>query len=309
MPSLFNTRKPDFLLPTAAEVLASDYEVPSSLLGACAGTPKVNPLLPNKGPGLLAPTNGLGFGMLASPPPLAGLGMLGMLAPPTTSTPAANNLPLTPTTKRKVYFAFRFRDIMRVNNVRNACCIDHPNSAQTRSFYDRSIWGGSSPKTDEGLKDLMRRGVEFSSAVCVLVGSDTWDGRWVKYEIARSVVDKKALLAVHINGLNHVDTQAPSLRGYNPLHCLGIFHSPNGAYYLYEKVPDVVDPQTGTLGWRWVPYEDFKNPVPLPRYIPFVQHGYIMPLSAYVREYDFVAEVGHKNIGAWIDQAALVVGR
>ncbi len=28
----------------------------------------------------------------------------------------------------------------------------------------------SSPKTDEGLKDLIRRGVEFGSAVCVLVG-------------------------------------------------------------------------------------------------------------------------------------------
>ena len=70
MSSLFDTNKSNFLLspPTAAELLTS--EVPSSF-------PKENPLLPNKGPGLLAPTNGPGLGMLASPPPpLAGLGMV-----------------------------------------------------------------------------------------------------------------------------------------------------------------------------------------------------------------------------------------
>jgi hypothetical protein len=229
--------------------------------------------------------------------------------PPPPSVNALSSPLLSPTTKRKAYFGFRFRDIMRVNNVRKAWCIDHPNSAAIRSFYDRSIWGSNSPRADDGLKDLMRRGVEFSSAVCVLVGTDTWAGRWVKYEIARSVVDKKGLLAVHINGLNHVDTQAPSPRGYNPLHCLGIFHSPNGAYYLYERVPHVLDAQAGTLGWRWMPYEDFQNPVPLPRYIPFIEHGCVVPLSAYTREYDYVAEIGHRNIGAWIDQAAQAVGR
>jgi hypothetical protein len=31
----------------------------------------------------------------------------------------------------------------------------------------------------------MRNGVKRSSAVCVLVGTDTWDSRWVKYEIGR----------------------------------------------------------------------------------------------------------------------------
>jgi antiphage defense system Thoeris ThsB-like protein len=215
---------------------------------------------------------------------------------------------LKPETKRKVYFAFRYRDIMRVNNVRNAWRIDHPSSPTNRSFYDRSIWDGSNAKTVEGLKDVMRRGVEFSSAVCVLVGTDTWWSRWVRYEIARSVVDEKGLLAVHIKGLNHVATQAPCAHGSNPLHYIGVYGSPDGGYHLYEKVPDF-DPQPGSLPWRWVPYEDFKSAVPLPRYIPYVQTGYVQPLSGYVREYDYAAESGHTNIGAWIDQAALVVGR
>ena len=56
----------------------------------------------------------------------------------------------------------------------------------------------------------------------------------MKYEIARAIVDERGLLAVHINGLKHHQRQAPDLRGYNPLHLMGIYHSPEGRYYIYE---------------------------------------------------------------------------
>jgi hypothetical protein len=70
----------------------------------------------------------------------------------------------------------------------------------------------------------------------------------LSYEIARSVVDERGLLAVHINGLNHVSTQQPSPHGYNPLNCLGIYHSPGGKYFLAQKVDDA---------GNWELYEDF----------------------------------------------------
>jgi hypothetical protein len=285
MASLLDQKYP-FLtsVPTAAGALSE------GLGGLVSSTePGLSALLSPPAPlGGLVPTtrnSGLGLGMLAPELPRSALAAL--FAPVET--------------KRKVYFAFRHRDIMRVNNVRNAWCIDHPDSSLNRSFYDRSIWDSSAATTDEGLKDLMRRGVEFSSAVCVLVGTDTWWSRWVRYEIARSVIDERGLLAVHINGLNHVRTQQPSPHGYNPLNCLGIYHSPGGKYFLAQKVDD--------FAGNWELYEDFKGPVSLPRYIPSVQRGYVEPLSNYVSEYDYVAEAGHKNIGAWIDRAAVAVGR
>jgi hypothetical protein len=37
--------------------------------------------------------------------------------------------------------------------------------------------------------------------------------------------------------------------------------------------------------------------------------GYVQPLSNAVPIYDFVRQAGHRNIGAWIDAAALRVGR
>ena len=99
--------------------------------------------------------------------------------------------------KRKAYFAFHFTDIMRVNNVRNAWKIDHPDAAGMRSFYDSSLWESRKLEGPESVKRLIREGVEYTSAVCVLVGSETWSRQWVRYEIARAVIDDRGLLAVH----------------------------------------------------------------------------------------------------------------
>src|ERR1043166_5414848 len=92
-------------------------------------------------------------------------------------------------TKRKVYFAFHYADIMRVNNVRNVWKIDHPDSLLNRSFYDSSLWESKKLEGDEAVKNLIRTGVGYTSVVCVLIGTETWNRRWVRYEIARSVID------------------------------------------------------------------------------------------------------------------------
>jgi len=210
--------------------------------------------------------------------------------------------------KRKVYFAFDFDDLMRTNNVRQAWKIHHPSSALNRSFYDRSIWDSRNIKNDEDLKGLMRGAIKYSSAVCVLVGTDTWRSRWVKYEISRAVVGERGLLAVHINSLNHIERRAPDPLGFNPLEVMGIFRSPSDRFFLWEKHV-IVDPTSGQLGWKWQPYEDYTDHVPLPRYMlpPIVNH--VVPLSLATTAYDYVAELGHKNIGTWIDSAAVAAGR
>lgn len=47
--------------------------------------------------------------------------------------------PVTPGVKRKAFFSFHYGDIMRVNVVRNAWKIDHPDNALMRSFQDSSL--------------------------------------------------------------------------------------------------------------------------------------------------------------------------
>jgi hypothetical protein len=177
----------------------------------------------------------------------------------------------------------------------NGLKIDHPDSPLMRSFYDRSIWESRNIRDEKTLKNLMRNAVQYSSAVCVLVGNETWQSRWVKYEVARAVIDSRGLLVVHINGLNHVKRRAPDQLGYNPLHLMGIYRSPENRYYLYEKRVVIVNPSSGELGWEWHPYEDYTDPASLPQYIPSVNAGYILPLSAYITEHDYVQADGHKK--------------
>lgn len=75
-------------------------------------------------------------------------------------------------TNRKAFFSFYFGDIMRVNVVRNAWKGIRPDSGiGGRTFYDSSLWKSRQLEDPETLKRLIREGVEYTSAVCVLVGN------------------------------------------------------------------------------------------------------------------------------------------
>ena len=209
--------------------------------------------------------------------------------------------------KRKAFFSFHFDDIMRVNVVRNAWKIDHPDTPQMRSFYDSSLWESRKLESDESLKRLIREGVENTSAICVLVGSQTWERPWVRYEIARAVIDNRGLLAVHLNGIRHHVTKQASASGPNPLNNMAVgkvqphvFYNPQ--YYLFEWS------QKGGQ-WGWFRYEDYTDPVKLPGYLADPLPGQVMQLSTGTSAYDYIVSDGHKNIGAWIDRAAQQVGR
>jgi hypothetical protein len=56
---------------------------------------------------------------------------------------------------------------MRVNVVRNAWKISHPDNALMRRFYDSSLWESRKREGPESLKQLIREGVNNTSAICV----------------------------------------------------------------------------------------------------------------------------------------------
>jgi MTH538 TIR-like domain (DUF1863) len=176
------------------------------------------------------------------PPPVTGRAAIDLFAPfGSLAPPRLPVAPLRAAVKRKAFFSFHYDDIMRVNVVRNAWKIDHPDNALMRSFQDSSLWESRKLEGDDAVKRLIREGVEYTSAVCVLIGTETWLRRWVKYEIARAVIDGRGLLAVHLNSIRHHHTQTPHTRGYNPLDFMavgkvqpGVLSTPK--YYLFEKL-------------------------------------------------------------------------
>lgn len=194
---------------------------------------------------------------------------------------------------------------MRVNVVRNAWKVVRPDGGLGgRTFYDSSLWESRQLEDPETLKRLIREGVGYTSAVCVLVGTETAIRRWVRYEIACAVIDKRGLLAVHVNSIRHHQLLMPHAPGPNPLAAMAVGKvQPNNAllqsaYYLFEFT------QRG-----WVRYRDYIYPVPRPAYLPDPSPGCVMPLSAGTTEWDYIGHDGSKNIGLWIDRAAQAVGR
>lgn len=198
--------------------------------------------------------------------------------------------------RRRAFFSFHFDDVIRVNNVRKAFEFQQPDKVP--SFYDSSLWESRRLEDPDAIKRLIREGVENTSVVCVLVGTHTWLRRWVRYEVARSVIDRKALLAVSVNGLNHHRDRRPHPPGPNPLNYMAVGKMPDGTYRLFEWKND-----------GWYRYDDYTLAVTLPAYLPDPLVGYVTPLSKGTMLYDYVAQQGYKNIGGWIDLAAAMAGR
>jgi hypothetical protein len=265
-------------------------------------------------------------GLMSSPPPLFAPpspprpfdSLADPVARPASSpsnalyTPPPRPKPVAPETKRKAFFSFHFDDIMRVNNVRNAWKITHPASASNRSFYDSSLWEDRKLLGPEGIKQLIRAGVLGTSAVCVLAGSMTWDRRWVKYEIARAIIDGRGLLTVHLNSINHHQTKGPHPRGFNPLAHMGVAKlQPNTRlppqYYLFEM--ELVPDGYGEVIEQWSRYGDYTLSVKKPAWLSDPSVDHFMALSVDAAEYDYEVDHGDRNIGNWIDQAAKQAGR
>jgi hypothetical protein len=260
------------------------------------------------------------FGALFAPaPPKPTINALtGLVAPsaiPQTNAlhvPAQRPKPVEPETKRRAFFSFKFDDIMRVNNVRNAWKIAHADSASNRSFYDSSLWESRKITNADVVKQLIRSGVLHTSAVCVLTGTNTWKSRWVRYEIARAIIDGRGLLTVHLNGINHHQTKSTHPHGRNPLAHMGVARlQPDKRlppqYYLCEM--EFVSDRYGGVVKNWTRYSDYQPSVKKPAWLSDPPIDHVMPLSAETAEYDYVLEHGHRNIGSWIDAAAKQAGR
>lgn len=201
---------------------------------------------------------------------------------------------------RKVFFSFHYVDIMRVNNVRKAMEFQKGSVEGEISlkFYDRSLWETSKRSNPEALKRLIREGMNNSSVLCVLIGTHTWSRPWVRYEIARSVIDGKGVLAVDINSINHHQDKLPHPRGLNPLDFMAIGSMSDGTFRLFERI-----------GPNWVRFAQYDRPVQLPKYLKAPPVGYVRALSAGSQRYDFAIQNGSRNLGGWISLAAALAGR
>lgn len=114
---------------------------------------------------------------------------------------------------RKVFFSFHFqRDCRRVNVVRNAEVIGN----LEKSVHDRAEWEKVKRNGDDAVKRWIDSQLKGSSVTAVLVGKETGNRRWVKYEVQRSIELGKGLIAIDISKIKDTNGSVDD-RGPNPV--------------------------------------------------------------------------------------------
>lgn len=194
---------------------------------------------------------------------------------------------------RRTFFSFHYKpDVQRAQIVRNSWVTREREDA---GFFDSSAFEKAQRTNDDTLKNFLIEAMKGSSVVCTLVGAQTAQRRWVRYEIQRAIWDMRGLLAVRIHTINHFTT-GTTTAGPNPFDLLGVYVEENGtskAMYLIER-------SSITEGWSYS--SDFKKFLPKWAYGDIPAPG-SYALSSFFPIYNWDPD-GYKNIGTWIEAAA-----
>src|SRR6185437_10076248 len=115
---------------------------------------------------------------------------------------------------RKVFFSFHYdRDIWRASIVRN-----HGKSKAdivNRGYWDKSLWEEAKKKGDTAIKKMIDDGLAGTSITAVLIGYETWERPWVKYEIQKSHERGNGLFGIYINEIKD-NNEKTDYQGQNP---------------------------------------------------------------------------------------------
>jgi len=114
---------------------------------------------------------------------------------------------------RRVFFGFHYdRDIWRANIVRNSNVVV---GADRAGFFDHSEYEEAKRQAEEGIKKMILRHLDNTTVTVVLIGTETANRPWVKFEIDESIKRKNGLLGIYIHHLKDQDGNV-SPRGPKP---------------------------------------------------------------------------------------------
>jgi MTH538 TIR-like domain (DUF1863) len=192
---------------------------------------------------------------------------------------------------KRVYFAFHYQDVIdfRANVVRSHWLTKADRDAA--GFFDASLWESARKEGDIGLKQLINDSLEGTSTTCILIGSQTYLRRWVRYEIFKSFKRGNSILAVQINSIAGKDQLKKPL-GQNPLQYLGVTYSESGLTATIHEAHNS----------DWVEYIEVDGAAsyridPVPR--QYRGQGY--NLGRLFPMYDWASGDGYNNFAEWVD--------
>jgi hypothetical protein len=115
---------------------------------------------------------------------------------------------------RRVFFSFHYDgDIWRANQVRNCNVVA---GADLAGFFDHSEYEEAKRTKEAGIRRMILKHLENTTVTVVLIGKETSNRPWVKYEIEQSITRKNGLLGIHIHHLKDQSGMSSFWRGSSP---------------------------------------------------------------------------------------------
>jgi hypothetical protein len=186
---------------------------------------------------------------------------------------------------RRVFFSFHYQDVIdfRVNVVRNHNVTKDHNGG----YFDASLWESAKKQGDIAIKRLINSGIDNTTVTAVLIGSQTYNRRWVRYEIMKSIERGNDIFGIHINKILCKNRQIKPI-GLNPFDHLGLEISSNG---LSAKPIE-------WNGTQWVYYNDLSS-FSIPQQSMDLRNQ-SRRLSHWFNVVDWVDNDGFNNFSNWV---------
>ena len=124
---------------------------------------------------------------------------------------------------RRVFFSFEYKDVSRAMVVRNSWVTQERQSA---GFIDAADFESLKRQGDTAIKNWIDKQLEGTTVTVVLVGEETCNSRWVKYEIEKSIEKDNGLLGIDVSKIK-------DLQGNTSERCGEIPKGYN--FYLWNK--------------------------------------------------------------------------
>ncbi|MGB4610730.1 MAG: TIR domain-containing protein [Saccharofermentanales bacterium] len=128
----------------------------------------------------------------------------------------------------RVFFSFHYdNDIARSMTVRNSWVTQGKEAA---GFIDKAAFEQIKRQGDDAVHRWIDKQLEGTSVTVVLIGSETLNRPFVKYEICKSLERGNAVIGVHINGIKDMRTLMTSSKG-NVHTVIGYYNDNTPAYF------------------------------------------------------------------------------
>lgn len=197
---------------------------------------------------------------------------------------------------RRVFFSFHYApDVQRSEVVKKSQFL---RDKELVGFFDSSAMEEAKRKDAASLRKFLRKEMEGSSVVCVLIGKETAERRWVRFEILQGLLDARGVVGVRVNTIADFKGN-PTSPGSNPFELLGVYRKGDEMF--------VVERPSVNGGWHFS--SDFdKTPLTHWPYTDALPPEGTTPLSKFFAVHQW-ANDGHTNIGTWVETAAKHAGR